>query len=311
MDNIIDYRPSLKYEKDINSTPKEIYVDSYESPTKNLSKAIASVYEIRPSYNITLLESCLDKIDNKLKELSSTKEVNDYIEGNINLDDQYNQVDGSIDVILYHALDKVINEVKTIYSLCKCCFYGDVNITLEDCHKIDEDLIAKIVSLETEDTNKVNYQAVNYDTKINNIINNYATDTNNFVSNVISSHYFAKNNNNIFNINKNFLEISNGNVVKLLLNSRYFIERNIDEDLVKKYLSQCYNLRNKLIDIQNGIYDENTKDYVHILKEAKMQTAEQFEKALVDFYKSIKQQNMYYKEFSNSYNVKCDIYNQL
>lgn len=190
---VIGYRPDLKYEKTNTSVETGMsIVNDYINNNDNYTNTIQSYLDNQPNLVISNINDnivSINDIIDRLSELFKQKEYEEYsnIESFINAIDNGNTVYIK-DFITYHKTDISKSQIPEIIHLLKdeekrltmyidtlkTLYYGNSNITDEECSKIDSEN-ASVITMKDKQGKGLNYLTLSYDSILNKSINTYSS----------------------------------------------------------------------------------------------------------------------------------------
>ena len=274
---VIGYRPDLKYEKDNKpiTQAKPVNINQYIGKS-NHSTTLKSYLNNMPNAVISNLEENIEIIDEMIDRLckefdsgeyDSYSNINSFVNalraGNAEyakefleahkLDISKNQIPEIIEI-----LENEKNRVNVIIDTLKTLYYGNTNITNEECKQIDTEMA--LVLTEKEKQGKgINYLTLSYDSLLNKSINTYSTKIDEACIELENVAYI-KDENGVNNpilipmIQRLFLEVDNE------INARsntYDMQQSIDT--MRKALYNYYIKRSNLNEFYNAVSETSTE----------------------------------------------------
>lgn len=192
---VIGYRPELQHPKDINSyVDSKLSQDRTSQDTEKYSKTIESYLENQPNLVIIDLDDTMHLIDESIERLTEEFNNKNYKEFS-NLTSlvsgiENNNISYINDFLSYHKdisksqipeiifiLEEQKQRLDIMIRTLKQLYYGNSNITLEECTEKDTTL-ANVIKNMDSDNKGLNYLTLSYDSKINKSILIYSSKVN-------------------------------------------------------------------------------------------------------------------------------------
>lgn len=275
---VIGYKPNLQYTKETNiqSVVEESSTTDYSENTK-YSNTVTNFSENLPSTALSTIDFVLNNMKDLIDKLSKSFENNNWNEYNEisfllnaidNNNEEYineftnyhaNNITGSSIPELIKLIYNTEQRLITLNNTLKYIYYGNSNLSLEECEEIDNAYLVQIKAYETnKEINKINYMTLSYDAMLNRSVNSYSFLANRCVIDIadiiISKTEYDPNESSIYLIEKFFNESINN------FNNRHVIyEQQQNIEIMQKTLYNYYIKRQEMIDLYQ-LYDKNVEN---------------------------------------------------
>lgn len=196
---VIGYKPTLEYKKSNNAEEQVLDTSSatdYSGKVK-YSKTLNSFANNLPSnalvnidYAINSMKTLIDKLATSFKNgnWSQYGEISSFLSAIESGNEEYinnfieyhkNNITGSIVPELIGAIHNTEQRLESLQETLKELCYGNSNLTLEEVQSIDNAYLQKMQSYETSnDTQKINYLSISYDSLLSRSVSMYAFGVN-------------------------------------------------------------------------------------------------------------------------------------
>lgn len=275
---VIGYKPNLQYTKDSNtkSVTEDSSVTDYSGNTK-YSNTVVNFSDNLPSTSLSTINFVQNNMKELIDELSKAFENNNWNEYNeisflLNAIDNNNK-EYINEFVNYHTnsitgssipeLIKIIYDTKerltVLDNTLKYIYYGNSNLSLEECEEIDNSYLSQIKTYETnKEINKINYMTLSYDAMLNRSVNLYSFSANrcaiNIADIIASKTKYNSNDSSIYLIEKFF----NDSITNF--NNRYVTyEQQQNIEIMQKTLYNYYIKRQEIIDLYQ-LYENNIEN---------------------------------------------------
>ena len=281
---VIGYRPTLQYNKDINSKKEAeesknssatdysgniTYSETVNSFGNNLpSTALSNIDYVTQNMRI-LIDKLASSFKNgdwnqygEISSLLSALESNDeeYIEKFINYH-KYS-ITGSIIPELIETIHNTEQRLQILGSVLKELYYGNENLTTEEAKEIDKAYLEKIKSCEnSKEDSKINYLAISYDSILNRSVNMYTFSANEQAIDI--SDVIIASDNSTSDSSKSSLIKKLFNEINEEIDSRkcsYNEQQSVE--IMSKTLYNYYSKRNELIELYDLFSNNNESVFI-------------------------------------------------
>lgn len=267
---VIGYQPNLQYDKNrtAESDVKEESSDfSNSQQTEYHSQCLLSFIKNMPNktlsnidFTITNVKKLIDKLSkafrngnwNEYADISTL--LNAIDTNNIEyitkfVDYHRNNITGDITPELIEAIYNTKRKLELTSSILKQLYYGDINISQEDCAEIDSSYIHKIMTYENSgELSKINYAAIASDSSLNRSISQYAFNANKgciVLADVINKQDAKVTNPSKISLVQNLFREVNDEI--RYRNDSYSLQQSVE--ILEKTLYNYYNKRQDLLNL--------------------------------------------------------------
>ena len=309
--NILDFKP------EVPTTVIHTNIDTEIQNNSNATQALIQISNYRPSYTLNNFNVLLNVIDSvkqllndNIKDTLSTSDYKNFIDFTNTYDDNYllnnaNNINGNTLIESWDAANKTYNEIANLFDTFKSIYYTK-DIELNDAIDIDNGLITKLTSLDSINTNKINYPALTIDTQINQVMSSYINVVTSYVNGF--SEIIFDNNNSIENpslkslYDNLFSNISNTNNYDRNKHEKY-----IGTNIINSTLINAINKRSDMINTMkvSSSLNNNSDSINNYMNNYIDNTFN----SVVEFNKSIVTSTIYKNDYINSLFEKNKIRN--
>lgn len=267
---IIGYRPTLQYNKDLNSNTAEDNKQSSatnNSKKTNYSKTISSLKNNLPSKSLENIDYVLENMKLLIDKLALSFENGNWnqygeissllsaIESN---DEEYisnfieyhkNNITGSIVPELIGTISNTKQRLQIVSNILKELYYGQTSLSTEEAKQIDESYFEAIKSYETsKDVSKINYLALSYDSVLNRSVNMYAFGANEQAIN-IADVLIASDNTTADSSKESFIQKMFSEVNQDIIYRETMYNEQQSIEIMQKTLYNYYSKRQELLEL--------------------------------------------------------------
>lgn len=273
---VIGYQPNLHYDKN-RTAQGEVKEESSDSSNSQQveyhSQCVLGFMNNTPSKTLANLDFAIvnmKKLIDKLSKAFQDGNWNEYGDistllsaidnGNTDyitkfVDYHRDNITGDITPELIEAIYNTEQRLELVSSIIKQLYYGNENITQEECAEVDSSYIHKILAYEnTGELGKVNYAAISSDAGLNRSISQYAFNANKgciMLANVITKHDAEVTNpSKVSLVEKLFSEVTDEIGYR---NSSYGLQQSVE--ILEKTLYNYYNKRQDLLNLYHLLGD--------------------------------------------------------
>ena len=295
---VIGYQPKLYYDKDRDSsknveTQSELSSSPESNVIENHTRCFSGFVNNMPGKvlnNIDFVTNNMKTLINKLAKSFQNGKWNQYGEissllSAIENDDtnfikefvdfHRDNIKGDIVPELIETIYFTQKRLETIKITLKELYYGNANLTDDECREVDDSYLQKIRQYENAgEFQKINYAVLSYDSTLNRSVSTYAFSANKQC--ILLSDVVAKTDSTVTNesmvstVEKLFDEVSYDIKSR---NNTYELQQNVE--IVQKTLYNYYNKRQELVNLYDLLGDSGSiylsrkiSDYQSVVDEA-------------------------------------------